>query len=75
MTTTITEPRSCNTASKSRGHLSIGAAKRLAKQAGAGDVDLLVSYLTHCTDAGDAERSLAALRRNQPHLFRRLPRR
>ncbi len=75
MTMTITEPRSCGAPSKSRKHLSVGVANRLAKHAGASDVDLLASYLVHCVDASDADRSLAALQRNQPRLFRRLPRR
>ncbi|MGA2034161.1 MAG: hypothetical protein ABSG68_18105 [Thermoguttaceae bacterium] len=51
--------------------LTFSQAKRIAKAAGACDVDAVVSYLTHCGSETDAENSIAALRRNQPRLFSR----
>ena len=45
-------------------------AKRLAIAAGAADVAWGVSFLVHCHDREDAERSLAALRSNCPERFK-----
>lgn len=52
-------------------HVGPIEARRLA--AGARDVALVSSFLTHCDDTADAERSLASLRKNMPEQF--LPRR
>ncbi len=52
-------------------HLSMRDAKAEARAAGAVSVDTVASYLTLCTDMAEVDNTLAALRRNQPHLLRR----
>ena len=51
-------------------HINPLDAKRLAIAAGARDVPWVMSFLFHCHDAADAERSLQALRANCPDRFR-----
>ena len=52
-------------------HLSMRDAKAEARAAGAVSIDTVGSYLTLCHNTADVDNTLAALRRNQPHLFRR----
>ena len=51
-------------------HVMPMEAKRLAVAAGAIDVPWAVSFLVHCRDRADAERSLSALRANCPDQFK-----
>ena len=46
-------------------------AKRLAIAAGTIDVAWVASFLAHCYDGADAERSLTALRANCPERFKK----
>ena len=46
-------------------------AKRLAIAAGTHDVPWTISFLLHCYDHADAERSLTALRANCPERFKK----
>ncbi len=54
--------------------LSLNNAKRMAKEAGARDVELIVSYLVHATSVADGEQLLIVLRRNRPECFGRVRR-
>ena len=49
-------------------------AKKLGIAAGARDVPWTVSFLVHCHDRADGERSLEALRANCPDQFKQPPR-
>jgi hypothetical protein len=66
----IRESKPCSSAAQ-REYISRATAKRIAREAGARDLDCVVSYLLHSSDEGDAWRSVEALRKTQPSLWHR----
>jgi hypothetical protein len=45
-------------------------AKRIARESKAKAVDRVASYLVHCFNNSDCQRSLEQLRQNAPYLFK-----
>ena len=71
MTTTTNEANKSSAASTKKWtpRISLTEARAAVKAAGTRSPEILLSYLMHCDDAADAEKTIRLLRSNQPALF------